>query len=318
MKITLTLNNEHHVQEVSAIVDTMSDSAFNNVTMVCSDGQLKVNGLTLALLLPAPYRNLDLGEGALLLLPQHKVQEIWALMVTDGNANVQGEKQERLQDQEKVELKEDNFWTKPHLTEFKLNQEIENINGIELHDNQTEDRNQSFEHFDDIEDSLDEDSNKDKEKKDRRGSIVYEQQGLQNVIFPRHAAGPLCAIETKAKAVNWLLRRAIQAVWPHGLNEGGVYNYGVGDNVYWRQEVDTALLQSNRAKEIVGHRQTFSLATFINWEDLKNLGNTFNKGPSKEAFKRPVKFWSHFKIVIIEHHAIICGINVNSQFLTPQ
>ena len=286
----------------------MRDSAFNDITMVCSDGQLKVNGLTLALLLPVPYRSLHLGEGALLLLPQHRVQEIWAEMDQDGNQKVQGK--------DKVELKEESLFTKLHLKDLKLNQEIENINGIEFQDNQTEHKNQSYEHFDDIEHSLDEDSDQDKEREDMRSSIVSEQQGLQNVFFPRHASGPLCAIETKAKAVNWLLRRAIQAVWPHGLNEGGVYNYGVGDNIYWRQEVDTTLLQSNRAKEIVGYRQTFSLATFINWEDLKNLGNTFNKGPSKEAFKRPVKFWSHFKIVIIEHHAIICGINVNSLILT--
>ena len=76
MKINMTVSNEHHVQMVSSVVHNMVDSAFNDVTLVCSDGQLRVNGLTLAVLLPAPYRSLHLGEGALLLLPQHKVQEV--------------------------------------------------------------------------------------------------------------------------------------------------------------------------------------------------------------------------------------------------
>ena len=139
-------------------------------------------------------------------------------------------------------------------------------------------------------------------------------QGLDSVIFPRHSSGPLCSFESKAAPVNWLLRRAIQAVWPHSLTEAGLYSYGMGDNIYWRQEVDTSLLQSWRAREVVGDRQTFSLATFIDWEGMKNFGNSFNKGPSKEAFKCPVKFWTYFKIVIIEHHAILCGVNVNGGF----
>ena len=160
MKITLTVNNELHDQVVSSIVDNTRDSAFNDVTMVCSDGQLKVTGLTLALLLPVPYRSLHLGEGALLLLPQHKVQEIWALMDPDVNQKVQGE--------DKAELKEEKLLTKLHLKDLKLNQEIENINGIEFQDNQTEHSNQSYEHFDDIEHSLDEDSDQDKEREDMR------------------------------------------------------------------------------------------------------------------------------------------------------
>ena len=75
----MTVSNEHHVQLLYSVVQNMVDSAFNDVTLVCSDGQLRVNGLTLALLLPAPYRSLHLGEGALLLLPQHKVQEVWTI-----------------------------------------------------------------------------------------------------------------------------------------------------------------------------------------------------------------------------------------------
>ena len=131
-------------------------------------------------------------------------------------------------------------------------------------------------------------------------------QGLDDVVFPRHSSGPLCSFESKAAPVNWLLRRAIQAVWPHSLTEAGLYSYGMGDNIYWRQEVDTSLLQSRRAREVVGDRQTFSLATFIDWEAIKNLGNSFNMGPSKEAFKCPVKSSSSTM-------PFYCGVNVNSR-----
>ena len=65
---------------------------------------------------------------------------------------------------------------------------------------------------------------------------------------------------------------------------------------------------------MVGDRQTFSLATFIDWEGMKNLGTFISIRPSKEAFKCPVKFWSYFKIVVIEHHAILCGVNTNGEF----
>ena len=65
---------------------------------------------------------------------------------------------------------------------------------------------------------------------------------------------------------------------------------------------------------MVWDRQKFSLATFIDWEGMKNLGTFISIGPSKEAFKCPVKFCSYFKIVVIEHHAILCGVNTNSEF----
>ena len=80
MKLNLVVSNEDQSQLVSSVLQNLRDSPFNDVTLVCSDGQLKVNYLTLALLLPEPYRSLQLDEGALLLLPDYKVQE-FRLMV---------------------------------------------------------------------------------------------------------------------------------------------------------------------------------------------------------------------------------------------
>ena len=64
--------------------------------------------------------------------------------------------------------------TEPRIKEFKLDQEIENNIGKELPDIQTERRNESDQHFYDIEDSSDEDS--DQEKEDGRCSIIYDHK----------------------------------------------------------------------------------------------------------------------------------------------
>ena len=125
MKINMTVSNEHHVQMVSSVVHNMVDSAFNDVTLVCSDGQLRVNGLTLALLLPPPYRTLHLGEGALLLLPQHKVQEMCPM------------------------------------------------GGIKLQENQT--RKDHDDTFNEMNDSFDKDSDRDKKEESRRTCIPKEE-----------------------------------------------------------------------------------------------------------------------------------------------
>ena len=92
MKLNLIVSNEDQAQLVSSVFKSLPDSPFNDVTLVCSDGQLNVNGLTLALLLPVTYRTLPFGEGALLLLPDHKVQEVW--MMVDAWGQEQGYKQE--------------------------------------------------------------------------------------------------------------------------------------------------------------------------------------------------------------------------------
>ena len=138
MKINLTVSNERHVQLLSSMVHNMRDSVFDDVTLVCSDGQLRVNGLTLALLLPAPYRSLHLGEGALLHLPQHKVQEIWSMVVTDGQDKVQGQMQEVWQDLDNVQPQEKEIVTEPDINEIKPNTEVNNIVGIKFQDNITE------------------------------------------------------------------------------------------------------------------------------------------------------------------------------------
>ena len=80
MKLNLIVSNEDQAQLVSSVLQSLLDSPFNDVTLVCGDGQQKVNCLALALLLPSPYRSMPLGEGALLILPDHKMQEFQLLV----------------------------------------------------------------------------------------------------------------------------------------------------------------------------------------------------------------------------------------------
>ena len=75
---------------MNTLVDNMRDSAFHDITILCSVGQLKVYGLTLVLLIPAPYRSLYLWEGGLLLMPQHNVKDFEAMMEPQGAEKVKG------------------------------------------------------------------------------------------------------------------------------------------------------------------------------------------------------------------------------------
>ena len=147
MKINLTVSNEHHVQLVSSMLHNLRDSVFNDVTLVCSDGQLRVNGLTLALLLPAPYRSLHLEEGALLHLPQHKVQELWSMVVTDGQDKVQWQKQEVWQDLDNVQSQEKEIVTDADIKDIQPNTEVKNIVGIKFPDNKTEPSKEFYKPF---------------------------------------------------------------------------------------------------------------------------------------------------------------------------
>ena len=62
MKIKLSVSDEDHAQLLSGLVGDIHDPHFTNVTLVCDDGQLNINRLALALLLPPCYHNLHLGE----------------------------------------------------------------------------------------------------------------------------------------------------------------------------------------------------------------------------------------------------------------
>ena len=160
MYISLTVNNEHHSHLVSSVVYNMMDYACNDVTLVCSDGQLRVIGLTLALLLPAPFRSLHIGEGPLLILPQLKVQEMWPMVGPEAHkkAQVQNQgvwqNQEMWQNPDKVQLSEEEMVPHP---------EIKNIEEIKFWNN-TKPSKDSDEPFYDMEDSSDEDSDQEQEK----------------------------------------------------------------------------------------------------------------------------------------------------------
>ena len=112
MKITVIVSNEDQAKLVSSVFQSIPDSPFNDVTLVCSDGQMKVNGLTLALFLPNPYRSLPFGEGALLLLPNHEVQEIWKMVEDWGQQQGYKQEYEMKQEQEvyrKQEIEQKNY-----------------------------------------------------------------------------------------------------------------------------------------------------------------------------------------------------------------
>ena len=71
MNLNLVVSIEDQAQLVVSVLQSLPDSPFNDVTLVCSNGQLEVNCFTLALLLPVPYRHL--GQGALLLLQEFQL-----------------------------------------------------------------------------------------------------------------------------------------------------------------------------------------------------------------------------------------------------
>lgn len=130
--------------------------------------------------------------------------------------------------------------------------------------------------------------------------------------FPRHVLGPLKEIEGKAGCMTWLMRRVIQHGCPQKLSGRVTYAYGAGVNPMWAVKVDSSKLQSSKSKALVGTRSQFSLDEFINWGDLLNVGSIMAKGPPKTSFKVPV-VWNHFKILVVEHHAIALSVDVNGE-----
>ena len=227
MKINLTVSNEHHVQLVSSVVDNMRESAFNDVTLVCSDGHLKVNGLLLALLLPAPYRNLHLDEGALLLLPQHKVQEVWAMVELEGQKR--GPKQEVWQNQEKI--KELNI--EHDLNEVKPSSDILNITRTKYPDDDIENEQDlkelksdtdiiisshvlpQNEHIEptresekllyDMEDSSEDDSDQEEVEEDRRSSMQFIPAKEEHMPAEELAKVRARYIEGNVRSTIWLI-----------------------------------------------------------------------------------------------------------------
>ena len=102
-------------------------------------------------------------------------------------------------------------------------------------------------------------------------------------------------------------------MWPSAMCGRGVYKYGAGTNHYWATEVPTTSLQSSRSKALVEGMEVVSLDMFIDWASLANLGNNFTMGPDRSLFECPIKFWSVMKILIIDHHAALCGVNLNGE-----
>ena len=79
MKVKLSVSlSDHQAILMSALQD---HSSFLDTTLVCGDGQVKVNRLLLALL---PLPPMALGDLPLVLMPMHGVQEVWGFLGVTG------------------------------------------------------------------------------------------------------------------------------------------------------------------------------------------------------------------------------------------
>jgi hypothetical protein len=113
----------------------------------------------------------------------------------------------------------------------------------------------------------------------------------------------LISIEHTDREVRKVIRKVIKAVHP------GIY--GKGNNSYWRRQVSTASLKSVIGKQIAGSRETIAPSDIVDWFDM-SIGNNVNKGPDIEAFKVPGVSWIQFKVLILDHHGVLCGVDNSS------
>ena len=56
MKIKLFLTREKYNKQINDLISCIYNSPFPDVTLVCSDGQLSLNWLLLALIFPPAYK----------------------------------------------------------------------------------------------------------------------------------------------------------------------------------------------------------------------------------------------------------------------
>ena len=75
MEIKLSLSRNDHQSMLCSVVERLTSSDFLGVTLVCEDGQLRVNRLALALLLEPSLQELEQGE-AVVLLPGRALEDL--------------------------------------------------------------------------------------------------------------------------------------------------------------------------------------------------------------------------------------------------
>lgn len=98
-----------------------------------------------------------------------------------------------------------------------------------------------------------------------------------------------------------IMCNVVQAVCPNG--------YGEGQNIFWYRRVPSSLLQSHAARTLVTGLINVAPGDFIDWKNMK-IGSNFHNSP-KTGFLIPAA-WRNLKVLIVEHHAIICGVNIFS------
>ena len=336
MKLNLIVSNEAQDRLIASVFRSLPDSPFNDVTLVCSDGHLKVNGLALALLLPVPYRTLQLGEGALLLLPDHKVQEL-VMRVGKGVQDQEYSqklqvKQEQEQNQEKeveqeleqtilmegsgflkkwnqtIEREHNNVMNKPSkniqhsFNQFSSddNEESEAISSSKW---QTSADCYSYDNNDDIERSVTgHNTILDPPSIPLKGplSVLVENPPPPPAhLFPAFLKGPLSVL---AKSdVTWMLRRILHVFHPG--------SFGKGRNIWWDEPVSCSLLTSPISRSLVSGMEMFSPGDFLPWPAMY-LPSMFHSGPRADSgvFLRPCK-WTYFKILLLEHCCILAGVD---------
>ena len=160
---------------------------------------------------------------------------------------------------------------------------------------------------------------------------------LENRSFPPQEA-PLSVIvgfpsKKRQSVINTLTRKSMKAVFNHP--------YGKGVNPHWSKKVPVKDLKLATSLTLVGNTSSFSLSQFIPWDGMMGVGDNFCGGPKSDRFLRPDVYWPSFQVyiqifsitcfcticttvnihlfniaiihtqlLIIEHHSILCGINV--------
>lgn len=104
-------------------------------------------------------------------------------------------------------------------------------------------------------------------------------------------------------------RAIIKALSPRKPGSARAVPYGFGTNPAWDTPVLASKLQMAESREIVGALEQFSLGTIIPWACFA-IGDHFTRGPDLTNCLVPVTSWRKLKVLIIEHHSLLCGKEV--------
>ena len=345
MKLNLIVSNEDQDQLISSVFKSFHDSPFNDVTLVCRDGQLKVNGLTLALLLPSTYRSLQLGEGALLLLPEHKVQELWMVEYYRGQDDQDGrgqDDQDGSGQEHSHQLGEELEQEQMQEKEVDNKQELEQTISMEGQGflkkwNKTLERdhnNVMNQPKTNIKHSSDQFSSDEKQESEAvskcqtytdnydNNDDIGKSVAVQNTPASVHFSGPLSVLVQNPAPppahlfpaflkgpLNVLANKDVTWMLRRFLHVFHPGSFGKSRNIWWDKPVSCSLLTSPISRSLVSGMEMFSPADFLPWPAMY-LPSKFHSGPKVDSgvFLRAC-MWTHFKILLLEHCCILAGLD---------